>query len=572
MDGRMKKVAFGVLIAYFTIAVACSHVNTYRVSASAVVLPNSLPPDAAPTILALGHDVDPTTASAAQADAAQSDDFEPFEDPPQIAFSGGGYRATLFSLGAAWRLYELGLLCRTKDISSVSGGSIFAAYMAVHWTKICGSNHLPDAFKTEISENIIALTHHTIDLPAIVLGAMIPGDSASAEVSSRLDRRLYHGARLRQLATPAGPRFHLFATDLGNGLPWEFRGDRMGIFLPTEGLSLYIDTGEVSVADAVAASAAFPPFLAPARFQFLGAEESLEKNIVATRNSNVGIAQAEVAAGSNLILVTPEQAAQSVNEAADISRRFAQNFKKLELADGGLANNLGTRLCGGLRSNCVIADAAVTPKRETVWPTWIGVLVTATNIIYARKEDEIRENIPGPGGTDPLGGVLIGLRNRGDVQGTNRDAAGVYKDIVRSVPRIIQLARQGDDFLNAWASGAERWRGKAYEDEQVKNLITNYQQYACNSMVSTRLRALDSASIGDLIDLGYLATELNLEDALARGLDVEGSGSTAVVEAQSKLSMVLHKWLPNLFRAELHLPVKLGPIPTTKCKPMYAYS
>src|SRR5688572_7184095 len=47
-----------------------------------------------------------------------------------LALSGGGYRAALFHLGAARRLNELGILHQIDTISSVSGGSIFAAHLA----------------------------------------------------------------------------------------------------------------------------------------------------------------------------------------------------------------------------------------------------------------------------------------------------------------------------------------------------------------------------------------------------------------------------------------------------------
>ena len=43
--------------------------------------------------------------------------------------SGGGFRATLFHLGALRRLNELGLLPRIDTITSVSGGSIMAAFL-----------------------------------------------------------------------------------------------------------------------------------------------------------------------------------------------------------------------------------------------------------------------------------------------------------------------------------------------------------------------------------------------------------------------------------------------------------
>src|SRR3954469_20038050 len=47
-----------------------------------------------------------------------------------LALSGGGFRATLFHLGAMRRLNELGVLTAVDTITSVSGGSIMAACLA----------------------------------------------------------------------------------------------------------------------------------------------------------------------------------------------------------------------------------------------------------------------------------------------------------------------------------------------------------------------------------------------------------------------------------------------------------
>ena len=52
------------------------------------------------------------------------------EEGIALALSGGGFRATLFHIGACWRLLELGVLSKLKRISSVSGGSIFAGVLA----------------------------------------------------------------------------------------------------------------------------------------------------------------------------------------------------------------------------------------------------------------------------------------------------------------------------------------------------------------------------------------------------------------------------------------------------------
>src|SRR5438876_12106889 len=47
-----------------------------------------------------------------------------------LCFSGGGYRAALFHLGATRRLNEVGLLSKVDTFTSVSGGSIFASLIA----------------------------------------------------------------------------------------------------------------------------------------------------------------------------------------------------------------------------------------------------------------------------------------------------------------------------------------------------------------------------------------------------------------------------------------------------------
>lgn len=47
-----------------------------------------------------------------------------------LALSGGGFRATLFHLGAIRRLHELGILPNVTTISSVSGGSILNGFLA----------------------------------------------------------------------------------------------------------------------------------------------------------------------------------------------------------------------------------------------------------------------------------------------------------------------------------------------------------------------------------------------------------------------------------------------------------
>jgi NTE family protein len=56
-----------------------------------------------------------------------------------LCLSGGGYRAALFHLGALRRLNELGVLAQVDTLTSVSGGSIFAAQLATHLAREPGA-------------------------------------------------------------------------------------------------------------------------------------------------------------------------------------------------------------------------------------------------------------------------------------------------------------------------------------------------------------------------------------------------------------------------------------------------
>jgi predicted acylesterase/phospholipase RssA len=50
-----------------------------------------------------------------------------------LCLSGGGYRAMVFHVGVLWRLNEVGYLSRLQRVSSVSGGSITAGVLGLHW-------------------------------------------------------------------------------------------------------------------------------------------------------------------------------------------------------------------------------------------------------------------------------------------------------------------------------------------------------------------------------------------------------------------------------------------------------
>jgi NTE family protein len=175
-----------------------------------------------------------------------------------LALSGGGFRAMLFHAGALHRLNELGLLSRVDRISSVSGGSIAAGWLATAWRTLGA----PDArgvfdtqtFKTAIVGKLLAFSREKIDVLDVVLG-LLPFTSA-ADQAARSYRKLVGDASLRDL--PDSPRFVFCSTNLQTGVLWRFSKPYAGDYVVG-----YIPDPDIPLAKAMAASAAFPPVLSP---------------------------------------------------------------------------------------------------------------------------------------------------------------------------------------------------------------------------------------------------------------------------------------------------------------------
>ena len=89
-----------------------------------------------------------------------------------LALSGGGYRATFFSLGSLWRLNEFGLLSQINRITSVSGSSIISAFLARNWSqlKFKTGTTTYENFSTIIVEPIRDFCSKSLDVKAGISG------------------------------------------------------------------------------------------------------------------------------------------------------------------------------------------------------------------------------------------------------------------------------------------------------------------------------------------------------------------------------------------------------------------
>ena len=176
-----------------------------------------------------------------------------------MAVSGGGFRATLFHLGAFWRMNDLGYLKKINRISSVSGGSITAALLGLKWKKLkFNENGSALNFKDEVAKPLQDFCSQKVDVPA-VLGGWLSIFKSPGDIITKRYNRLFKGTTLRDLPRDDdGPRFIIYATNLQTGSSFRFSRPYMGDYLI--GLS---DDPRVSLAQAVAASSAFPPVLTP---------------------------------------------------------------------------------------------------------------------------------------------------------------------------------------------------------------------------------------------------------------------------------------------------------------------
>ena len=185
---------------------------------------------------------------------------DPLEAKPEagtaLCLSGGGYRAMLFHVGALWRLYEARLLEGVQRLSSVSGGSITAGVLALKWRWLSfDPARLTSDFVPMVVSDIRTLADETIDVGAIFWGVALPG-RVSDRVAAAYDKHLFNGATLQDL--PDAPRFVINATNVQSGALWRFMKPYMRDYRVGE-----VKTPKIPLAQAVAASSAFPPVLSP---------------------------------------------------------------------------------------------------------------------------------------------------------------------------------------------------------------------------------------------------------------------------------------------------------------------
>jgi len=192
-----------------------------------------------------------------------------------LALSGGGFRATLYHLGLVRFLRDAGILPNVTHITSVSGGSILAAHLALNWDRYNGSANDFDAAAAELLAFVRLDVRNRIVrrfplaaplrwLQRLLLLGSNRALSRAGLLEDHYRRYLYGDTSLSEL--PARPQLHILATNLSEGCICSF--NRNGLLIQrrqADGTFRFdhLHIGLATVPMAVAASSAFPAFFPP---------------------------------------------------------------------------------------------------------------------------------------------------------------------------------------------------------------------------------------------------------------------------------------------------------------------
>lgn len=186
-----------------------------------------------------------------------------------LALSGGGFRATLYTLGSLWRMNEDGLLTELDTITSVSGGAITAGLLMLKWDELnfeaidaSKGRYRATNFKELIAEPLIKFCSQTITSKSrILLHTLNPTTTAVAEVRRKYEALLFGDTRLCDIPdNPLAPTFVFYGTNLDTGASVRISKHEIRDY----NIGSASDHG-ITLAQAISISSGFPPFLAPVR-------------------------------------------------------------------------------------------------------------------------------------------------------------------------------------------------------------------------------------------------------------------------------------------------------------------
>lgn len=184
-----------------------------------------------------------------------------------LCLSGGGFRATFFHLGLIDYLRSAGKLNQVKNIYSVSGGSITAAYLVLNWDRFVGSK---ESYENACAELVRfgqrdlrgRIIRRWILFSPLRLMPFMRHRFSRLGLLQRYYGTLFNRALLQDLAVmPQQPNLKILSTSMTTGNLCSF--DSTGFEVTFGSESRRFMTQLVPISFAVAASSAFPPMFPP---------------------------------------------------------------------------------------------------------------------------------------------------------------------------------------------------------------------------------------------------------------------------------------------------------------------
>jgi NTE family protein len=341
-----------------------------------------------------------------------------------MSFSGGGVRATALAYSV---LDELGhhaytaangerrsLLDDVQIVSSTSGGSVAAAWLALHGSGNRRAQLQP--LRTDFIErrNMAAIAWKLAN-PLTWVKLALPGHSRVDLVREVFDDRLFHGATYADANGDGRPFAILNSTDMGSGVTFAFT--------PQYFDDICSDLGRLPLATAVAASTAVPIALTPVTLANHRGERCWTHEIPRTIGNSLANPYARYVNFEHFKLARYENALRKGPDAYG-------TVDYVHLVDGGLADNLGLRSL----EQAVFSVNATIPFRLLVNRGGIGKFVVI--VVNARAG--------GPGKLSRSGATPGILEMTASVAG---DPINVVSDVADAEFRQML----GD--LGSWARG-----------------------------------------------------------------------------------------------------------------------
>ena len=255
-----------------------------------------------------------------------------------LSFSGGGTRASAFAFGVLQELARTdgrtasrsALIDQVSLVSGVSGGSITAAYFALHGRDTLAS--FRQRFLIQDAEASLSTSVSVTNLVLLAKG----GVNDRSGLPTWLDENLFHGATFNDVLRPGRPQLWINASDIYNRTTFTFNTENFG--------ALCSDLRRYPLSEAVAASAAVPFIFAPIVI------ENYADQCTFTPPDWIYSADRP---GAAAILRASAAAIQRYREKSDV--------KFVKLLDGGMTDNLGL-------SGFVLELAAATKPYQPLTP------------------------------------------------------------------------------------------------------------------------------------------------------------------------------------------------------------